>query len=92
MSKKREKSDEKRIGKRPIYDHISGSERTLSILIVFGIIAAALAMTCGYFMGNWKQNIPQEYSGTSVTEQANRAFYPRGLRNVLYECAFGNPL
>ena len=52
MSKKREKMNKKSAKKHSIYDNIAVSERTLSILIVFGIIAAALAITCGYFMGN----------------------------------------
>ena len=52
MNKNREKTNKKLEEKHPIYDNIAVSERTLSILIVFGIIAAALAMTCGYFMGN----------------------------------------
>lgn len=66
MSKKREKSEEKQAKNRSIYDNISVSERTLSILIVFGIIAAALAMTCGYFMGNWAQDTTRGYSGVPV--------------------------
>ena len=68
MSKKREKSDEKRAEKRSIYDNISVSERTLSILIVFGIIAAALAMTCGYFMGNSGQISSREHNEIYIIE------------------------
>ena len=68
MSKKREKAEEKRAEKRSIYDNVAISERTLSILIVFGIIAAALAITCGYFMGNRGQIDYREYNGMSVAE------------------------
>ena len=68
MSNKREKADEKRVQKRSIYDNIAVGERTLSILIVFGIIAAALAMTCGYFMGNGEKNVSQEYRGVPIAE------------------------
>lgn len=52
MSKNREKTNKKVEKKHTVYDNIAVSERALSILIVFGIIAAALAITCGYFMGN----------------------------------------
>ena len=68
MSKKREKAEYKRIEKRSIYDNISVSERTLSILIVFGLVAAALAITCGYFMGNRGQIDSGEYNEMSVLE------------------------
>ena len=68
MSKITEKSDEKQVEKHSIYDNIEIRQRTLSIIIVFGLVAAALAITCGYFMGNGEQNDPQKYNGTSVAE------------------------
>ncbi len=68
MSKKRERSEEKSAKKRSIYDNIAVSERTLSILIVFGLVAAALAITCGYFMGNGEQNSSREYNSVTVAE------------------------
>ena len=79
MSKKREKADEKRVQKRSIYDNITVGERTLSILIVFGIIAAALAITCGYFMGNRGQIDYREYNGMSVAEIQKAS--PEGVQN-----------
>lgn len=67
MSKKREEMNKKSAKKHSIYDNIAVSERTLSILIVFGIIAAALAITCGYFMGNGSdRSIPVSSQGTST--------------------------
>ena len=62
MSKKREEMNKKSTKKHSIYDNIAVSERTLSILIVFGIIAAALAITCGYFMGNGTRSSPKSYN------------------------------
>ena len=67
MSKKREKMNKKSAKKHSIYDSIAVSERTLSILIVFGIIAAALAITCGYFMGNGgDDSMPVSGQDTSI--------------------------
>ena len=79
MSKKREKAEEKRAEKRSIYDNITVGERTLSILIVFGIIAAALAITYGYFMGNRGQIDYLEYNGMSVAEIQKDS--PEGVQN-----------
>lgn len=68
MSKEREKADEKQAAKRSIYDNIEISQRALSIIIVFGLIAAALAITCGYFMGNGEENVSQQYNSVYVAE------------------------